>query len=255
MDKCHRDAKLRAMSEVYHFHVPDYSDYENVATNGLAYTKESSGFHDWLKRGIPEPQDAHAVFAELRSVDVASVLWATAGWTSIAFLVTDETACLFRDRHLTGFEFAPVRIVKIATKGKRKKVVESGEPEDQILARRNVIDQIDHLPVLWGVHVTALAEITLDSGSRDEKRHLIEAYSFSRDPRCDLFYPSLDGHRYGGHLFCSEHLKEVLTAEGVRNIAFTPFSEWKERNLNSEVARWFAAFFEEELRRVNAQGK
>ena len=251
LDRSDSSAKLTAVSEIYHFHAPAYSDYEHIATNGLAYTKESGGFDDWLKKGIPEPKDPYTVFAELRCPDVAPVLWATASWTSVAFLVTDETLRLFRRNHLTGFEVTPVQIVKVATKGKRKKVVETGEPEDQILARKNVIKEIDHLPVLWGIRVTALMEVTPDSGSWGSKSRLIQTYSFSRSPDCDLFYPSLDGQRYGGHLFCSAHLKDALTADQVRNVAFTPFQQWKEREFNSEGARWFRAVFEEEWRKLN----
>jgi hypothetical protein len=167
LDRLNSNAKLTDMSEVFHFHAPEYSDYEHIATNGLACTRESSGFHDWLKKGIPEPQDPYAVFAELRSVDVAPVLWATGGhaWISVGFLVTEETLGLFRRNHLAGFDVAPVQIVKVATKGRRKKVVETGEPEDQIMGRKNVIGELCHLPVLWGIRVTSLVEVTPDCGS------------------------------------------------------------------------------------------
>jgi hypothetical protein len=165
----------------------------------------------------------------------------------VAFLVTEETLSLFRRRALTGFETAPVRIVKVATKGKRKKVIETGEPEDQILARRNVIGEVGDLPVLWGIHVTGLVEVTPDAGGWDDESRLVQAYSFSRDPDSDFFYSSRNGQQYSNHLFCGQRLKDVLTAEGVRNIAFTPFHEWKEREFYSEEARRFRASFEKEL--------
>jgi hypothetical protein len=243
------------MIEVYRFHSPEQSDYESIAKNGLAYTRESSGFHDWLKKGVPDPQDPYAVFAELRSVDVVPVLWATASWNCVAFLVTEETLRLFRRNHLTGFDVAPVRIVKVATKGKRRKVVNSGEPEDQILARRNVIDEVGDLPVLWGIRVTGIAEVTPDAGQWDNRSRLVQAYSFSRDPDSDLFYSSQNGQRYSNHLFCGRRLKDVLTDKGVRNIAFTPFEEWKEREFYSEEAQRSRAMFEEELRALRGPGQ
>lgn len=246
---------MAGMVEIYRIHEPDQSDYASVANNGLAYTRESSGFHDWLKKGVPDPQNPHAVFAELRSVDVTPVLWATASWTSVAFLVTEETLSLFRKQALTGFATAPVRIVKVATKRRCRKIKETGEPEDQILARRNVINEIPHLPVLWGIRVTGLAEVTPDAGQWDNRSRLVQAYSFSRDPDSDLFYSSQNGQRYSNHLFCGRRLKDVLTDKGVRNIAFTPFEEWKEREFYSEEAQRSRAMFEEELRALRGPGQ
>ncbi len=236
------------MSEIFHLHAPPCSDYEYTATNGLAYTKGCAGFAAWLKKGIPEPQDPHTIFAELRRPDVAPVLWATASWSGVAFLVADETLQLFQRNHLTGFDVAPVQIVKIATKGKRKKAVESGEPEQQIMGRKNVIHEVDHLPVLWGIRVTGLVEITPDTGTWDSKSRLVQAFCFSGSADCDFFHPSRDGQQYSSYLFCSQHLKDVLTAEGVRNIAFTPFTQWKEDEFYSEEARSFRAGFEERWR-------
>ncbi len=218
------------MIELFRAHGPNYaSDAARLAANGIAYGKESSGFHDWLKKGIPEPVDPTTVFVELRSTKVLPVLWATGGWVGIptAFIATEEVRAVFENQKVTGVEWAPVQIVKVASKGARKRILQKGEPEDLILKRRNLLPEVELLPLLWGARVNGLCEVSPDAGSWNADTPTIQPYSFSKRPDTDLFRASRAGEQYGGHLFCTKRFREVCEHHKFVNIVFTPFSEWR----------------------------
>jgi hypothetical protein len=224
---------------VFRVHEPEYeSDGASIAANGLAYGRESSGFHDWLRRGIPEPKDPTTLFAELRSVEVPPVLWATGGWVGIptALLVADSLRTLLEDQEVTGVAWAPVEIVKVATKGRRQRRRNVGEPEDQILRARNALLEAGPLPVLWGVRVVGMCAVSPDAAAWDDALPTIQSYHFVEQPATDLFRASRNGKQYGGQVFCSQRFRELCQRETLSNIAFTSFHDWRSRHFGRERA-------------------
>src|SRR5215212_3152199 len=141
----------------YWIREPKYDDFEAVIKNGFAHTSEASGYSDVIKKGYPRPSDPKTILAELYSVDVPPVLWSTLTpvW-KCAFLVTDKLLHELQERGFSGFEPVSVEIARVATKGRKRSIKKeySGEPEDLILKRKNLLKDVKNLPILWGVAIT-----------------------------------------------------------------------------------------------------
>jgi hypothetical protein len=214
------------MNRLYLMHMPRYdSDYKARDVNGLGYTREVSGYHDVIRRGYPEPSDPRTVLLELRSLKCSPVLWATGAfaWISVSFVARQDFIDRLCEQGVTGFETCPVEVVKVASRGRRKRS-SSGEPEDRILKQPNVQEAVrNDLPALCGVIVTGCLEVRLVSDRTEEKR--VQPYVPVSEPDVDLCRPFLDGERYGGHLFCSRKLLGTVDPER-DNVAFMPFEEW-----------------------------
>jgi hypothetical protein len=124
----------------------------------------------------------------------------------------------------TGFEICPVEIVKVATLGRRAPRG-NGEPEDQILKAKNVIERVrGDLPALLGVIATGRLEVELRSDVPGRKVR-IQPYTFRLPPSCDLFHASRAGKLYGGHLFCTRRFADLVDPV-TDNVELTPFEEW-----------------------------
>lgn len=215
--------------QIYRLHPPkDQSDYEAIATNGHAYTRKVAGFSQLLKRGIADPPEENAILVELYSPNVPDILWAGATWAGIAILVTSKVASLLAEWEVTGYEFWPTYIVKVATLGKQKRKSDFvGEPENLIEKRKNMIDRVENLPTLIGLHVSGRREVVIDT-LVSQSGNKILPYTFqalTKSP--DIFHASLkNNEQYGGHIFCTEQLKDKMMKEGLKNIEFTPFEIW-----------------------------
>lgn len=210
----------------YRIHEPKYSsEYEYVIKNGFAYTNEATGYFDLIKKGYPKPSDPRIILAELYSTKVPPVLWATltAVWIC-AFLVTDKLLNEFRKRGFSGFQTTPVEIAKVATKGKIRsnKKEYSGEPDDLILHRKNLLKEVNDLPTLWGIAITG--EMALKpKGERSQDR--MQPYLFASESSRDLFYSIYNNRRYGRPILCSERFRSFLVDNQVENIAIDLCSE------------------------------
>jgi len=207
-------------------HRPRYdSDYEACDVNGLGYTREVSGYHNLIKRGHPEPPDPRTVLLELGSSQCSPVLWATGAvaWVSVSFVARQDIIDRLWEQGVTGFETCPVEVIKVASRGRRKRN-HTGDPEGRIQKQPNVLEAVrGDLPVLCGVIVTGRLEVRLVSDRTEEKR--VQPYVPASEPDGDLCRPFLDGERYGGHLFCSRKLLGTVDPER-DNVAFLPFEEW-----------------------------
>jgi hypothetical protein len=215
------------LARIFVMHAPRCgTDHEWIATNGLGYTREMSGYTDILARGYPRPVDPRTVLPELRSVHCPPVLWGAKGHWGLGVEFVARAAFLERldQAGVTGFETCPVEIVKVATLGRRKPRG-TGEPEDQILKAKNVIERVRaELPALTGVIVTGRLEINPRTSAQTRSRR-IEPYDFALEPTTDLFHASRDGSVYGGHLFCTARVVQLFDP-AADNVAFTPFVEW-----------------------------
>jgi hypothetical protein len=203
---------------------PGYSsDYEAVITNGFAYSNESSGYYDLIKKGYPGPVDPRTILAELYSINVPPILWST--WTC-AFLITDKLLSDFKKIGFSGYEAIPVEIAKVATKGKGKlrggKKEYAGEPEDLILNRKNYLKEVKDLPILWGVAITGEMPLEVKHENlQDHMQRFVFASGFSKD----LFYPIYKNMRYRRLNLCSERFKSFIVENQIENIAINLCSE------------------------------
>jgi hypothetical protein len=158
---------------------------------------------------------------------VPDILWAGAAWAGVAILVTSKVASLLEEWEITGYELWPTYIVKVATLGKRKQKPDlMGEPENIIDKRKNIIDRVENLPTLLGLHVSGRREVVEDT-SVSKRGNKILPYTFkalNKSP--DIFHASLNGELYGGYIFCMERFRDKLMKEGLKNIEFTPFEIW-----------------------------
>jgi hypothetical protein len=218
----------QACPGIYNVHWPHAgSDYTFIRMNGRAYTRDIPGYQKWIREGHPEPRDPNSVLAEIYSPRVPPVMWALPGlaWTLVDFLVRKDFLVLLEDAGITGFTPCPVEIVKVATKGKRAPKMEpSGEPEDQIDRRRNVVREVE-LPELAGLRVTGTCEVVpVELPAFVDGR--IRKYVFAAAPDTDLFHPMYDGKRYGGHVFCGGRFRSLVEDKRPENIELTPFDVW-----------------------------
>jgi hypothetical protein len=209
----------------YRIHEPKYDDYEAVIKNGFAYTGDASGYTDLIKKGYPKPSNPRTILAELYSVNLPPILWATLNPVWIcAFLVTDNLLNDLREQGFNGFEAIPVEIAKVATKGKvrsdRKEY--SGEPEDLILKRKNLLKELKELPTLWGIAITGeMALKRKDENSQGRMQPFVVASESSPD----LFYTTYNNKSYGKPILCSERLRAFLIDNQVDNITVDSCSE------------------------------
>jgi hypothetical protein len=209
----------------YWIREPKYDDYEAVIKNGFAYTSEASGYADLVKKGYPKPADPRTILAELYSVDVPPVLWSTLNPVWIcAFLVTDKLLQEFQKMGFSGFAPIPVEIAKVATRSmiRRGKKEYSGEPEDLIYKRRNLLKEVKNLPTLWGVAI--IGEMALKRKDENAQGRM-QPFVFVSESSPDLFYTVYNNKRYGKPILCSERFRTFLLDNKVDNIAFDLCSE------------------------------
>jgi hypothetical protein len=208
-------------------HEPAYrSDYESVARNGIGYTREVSGYRELLRKGYPEPAHPETVLLELRLPDCPPVLWATGGfaWIPVKFVAREDFIGRLLSAGVTGFETCPVEVVKVASRGRRR-ATSTGGPEDQVLRSRNILDVVrGALSTLFGVRITGTVPVQPEEElTADDPR--VRRYDFVGRPRADLCYPTYRDERYGGHVFCTRRVVDLVDDKS-DNVAFTPFDEW-----------------------------
>lgn len=207
------------MITVHHPKEPANDDHGSIRTNGMWYQSWQSGFHDILKRGFPRPTDGRVILAELHSPDVPDFLHGGSG--EVPFLVSHRARAVLESYQLTGFEFAPVFIAKIATKGKRSRRTRGGEPEDSILKARGVT--IDRTPILFAVYVSGRADVILDYDTGRHPSGVVSPFELAQSGDCpDLWRPQYHGAPFSAWTFCSNVFKAACVKEGLSNIDFTP---------------------------------
>jgi hypothetical protein len=212
------------MVVAYHPEPPRADDYQSLRDNGMWYQSWQSGYHDILKRGFPRPIDERTVLAELHSPNVPDFMHG-GGSGEVPFLVSEKARSALEESEIAGLEFAPVKVAKIATKGKRQRSPLAGEPEDAILRSRGV--SLDLTPTLFAAYVvgrvTALPEY--ESG-----RHPTDVVSpFELAPPeepCDIWRPDYRGESFSAWVFCSPKFKAVCEEASLSNIAFVPFESF-----------------------------
>jgi len=207
----------------YRVHEPQYkSDYEFMSKNGTAYTSEQAGYFDILRKGYPKPSNPNTILAELYSPNVPPVLWATLD-RRVSFLVTDAFLKTLKAWGIEGFLLTPVEITKVAVKGRRKSSAKeySGEPEDMILKRKNVLKKVDNLPTLWGIEIVGEVQVEPLEVPKDIFSSVM-SFKFTTQPSTDLFQPVCQNRRYGSH--CSERFKTLAEQNSIENFGFTPIS-------------------------------
>ncbi len=211
------------MMNYYRIHEPRYSNnFDAVSKNCFAYTSEMSGYSDLIKKGHPKPPDPKTILVELYTVNVPPVLW-DEGWTC-AFFVKDELLREFIKAGITGFNTIPVEIGKVASKGRRKsgKKEYSGEPEDLIYDRKNILKEIYELPTIWGLNITG--EIILEP--KDKSSHeRVQPFIVAFESTSDLSYPVVKNTRHRAPILGSERFKSLIIGNKVENIVIEPFTE------------------------------
>jgi hypothetical protein len=214
------------MQAIYHPRAPNYDDYASARSNGMWYQSWQSGYSDILKRGFPAPKDPRTILAELHSPNVPDFLHGVTA--DVPFLVSERGRRVLEENRLTGFEFAPVTIAKIATKGQRAGRTRGGEPEEAILKSKGV--RIENPPALAAVYVTGTldAEPEYVSGRSPSGNVSPFVLTNSRDVG-DLFRPSYRGSSFSAWVFCSERFRSICEEARLTDIAFTPFAEFMGR--------------------------
>jgi len=198
-------------------------DYGHVRANGMWYQSWQSGYQDILKRGLPRPSDPRTILAELHSPNVPSFLHGNTA--QVPFLVTSAARKILEDEELTGLDFSPVIVAKLATKGERRRSSSSGEPEDVILKSRAADPA--RAPTLHAVFVTGLVEVRPDFPSgRDPAGWVSPFEPISDASRVDLWRPSIGGQPFAAWAFCSERFRRVCEQHELTNIAFTPLDRF-----------------------------
>jgi hypothetical protein len=189
------------------------------------YQSWQSGFHDIIKRGFPKPTDERTILAELRSPQVDDFLHHGSG--EVPFLVSAHAHDVLESSDLTGFEFGPVVIAKIATKGARKKESRVGEPEDAILKSRGVA--LDSAPLLFSVRVTGSVDIVPDFESGRTPSGWVSPFRISAlSEMPDLWRPRYKGEPFSSWTFCSDRFRSVCENSRLSNIRFETFDSFIE---------------------------
>lgn len=213
-----------AAPPVFHPRAPLVDDYDGIRVNGMWYQSWQGGYDDILKRGVPRPHDERTILAELHSPHVPDFLHG-GGSSEVPFLVSDRARQVLESRHITGLEFAPVQVVKIATKGARSRPSRSGEPEDVILKAKGVT--LDLAPTLFAAYVVGKATARLDVASGRLPSGAISPFDLDPpSPPCDIWRPEHAGRPYSAWVFCSPAFKAACEDEGLSNIAFTTFASF-----------------------------
>jgi hypothetical protein len=200
-------------------------DYTFIRRNGMWYQYWQAGYSDILKKGYSKPKDKHTILAELYSPKIDDFLHG--GICDVPFLISEKTRKVFEQCNFTGYRLAKVEIVKIATKGKRKRRIKSGEPEDIVMKASNKSKEVI-LPKLYAVWVTGRVEVIPDypSGKAPDRG----ASPFEIPDKLleipDLFRPTYNNKTLGGWTFCSEYFRTSILKAKCSNITFQPFVEF-----------------------------
>lgn len=207
---------------------PPYSDHASIRRNGMWYLHWQAGYADILKKGHPKPEDDETILAELHSPDIDDFLL---GSTSrVPFLVSGRARSVLEAGDLSGFRFAAVEVVKIATKGGRKAGSKSGEPEDAILKSRNRLGVV-RPPELYAVYVTGLVNALPEYSSGRSPVDWVSPFSLDLSGKDipDLFRPFHDGKPFSAWSFCSERFVNAVSGAELTNISFEPLETFMDK--------------------------
>lgn len=220
-------------ANIFYPSAPRCDDHASIHANGMWYQSWQSGYDDILKRGLAKPQDKRTIFAELHSPNCPAFLHGGCG--NVPFLVTEQARGVLEASGLTGFDFAPVVVAKIATLGKRKRKSTRGEPEDVVLKSRGI--DLNLAPKLFAVYVSGRWPVSTDHESGKSPKGWISPFQFAGDFRAvDLFQPEYRGAAFSAWCFCSEKFKNVCAAHKLTNITFEHFREKMDR-FREDLAR------------------
>jgi hypothetical protein len=189
------------------------------------YQHWQSGCSDILKKGHPKPQDEDTILAELHSPQVEDFLHGGSG--AVPFLIAERALAVFQESGFTGYRLASVTVAKIATKGKKKPIETTSEPEDSILSRRDVKDDCT-IPTLHAIYITGSILAAPDFLSGRSPSGYVSPFKLCLGTQDipDLFRPELNGKPFSAWSFCSERFREVVTKAGLTNILFQSFEEF-----------------------------
>ncbi len=206
------------MTRFYHADSTAKGDAAYIRANGMWYRSWQAGYDDILKRGVPQPRNRRTILAELHSPQVSSFLH-DSGDAEVPFLVTKQVRQLFDAAQLTGFRYAPVKVVKIATHGLRPRVSRAGEPEDAILKAKGVTGV--PAPRLFAVYVTAAVEVVPRYLSGEHPSGMTSPFSVTRKRiPYDLWRPTYRGGPFSPWVFCSERLRDLCVTHALGNVRF-----------------------------------
>jgi hypothetical protein len=209
------------MEAAYHPEAPHADDYGWLRVTGMWYQSWQSGYHDILKRGFPRPIDERTVLAELHSPNVPDFLHGGGGG-EVPFLVSDRARSTLEQNQVVGLEFVPVQVAKIATKGKRQRAPQAGEPEDAILKSRGV--SLELAPKLFAAYVIGRVTALPEYESGRHPTDVVSPFELATPEQpCDVWRPQHDGKPFSAWVFCSPRFKAVCEEAGLSNIAFVPF--------------------------------
>jgi hypothetical protein len=205
-------------------HAPAASDHDAIRSNGMWYQPWQGGYQDILKRGVPRPADERTILAELHSPQVPDFLHG-GGSGEVPFLVSERAKACFERHQLSGIEFAPVQVTKIATQGTRVRASRRGEPEDAILKSRGV--SLELAPTLFAVYVVDRLRAVPDFESGRHPSGRVSPFDFEStlNPH-DLWRPECNGKPFAAWAFCSSKFRSMCTSEKLTNIAFEPFGSF-----------------------------
>ena len=214
---------LTIFMRAFLFHESDTpSDYDDIRLNGMWYQEWQGGYEDLLRRGHPRPEHKTTILAELFSPETTDFLHGGDG--NVPILVSERAKKLMRGDGLTGFRFSRVEVVKIATKGKRKRTPRHGEPADQITKAKDQAGTILP-PRLHAVRVIGRLEVNPDFPSgRCPGSDCVTPFDLPKTKLMpDLWRPTINGRPLGGWAYCSQRFRDVIIEHGLSNIAFEPF--------------------------------
>ena len=208
----------------YHPAAAPVDDYESVRLNGMWYQSWQAGYHDVLRRGFPRPVDEHAVLAELHSPNVPDFLHGGGGG-EVPFLVSGNARSVLEQSRLVGLEFAPVVVAKIATKGKRRRSIRTGEPEDAIRKSRGV--PLELAPTLFAAYVVGRVGALPEHESGRHPSGTVSPFelALADEPR-DIWRPEYNNEPLSHWVFCSARFKAVCEEARLSNITFAPFESF-----------------------------
>ncbi len=185
-----------------------------------------AGYHDILRRGFPKPTDPRTILAELRTPTVEDFLHEGSG--DVPFLVSPRARETFEKHGLTGFEFGPVVVAKIASKGRRKREQKCGEPEDLIMKSRGI--PLDAAPTLHAIWITGSVDVVPDFDSGRTPSGAISPFRpvvTFRSP--DLWRPKFGGEPFSAWSFCSDRFRRACEEHQLSNIRFEPLEDFMRR--------------------------
>ena len=189
------------------------------------YQPWQAGYHDIIKRGFPKPSDDRIILAELRTAHVEDFLHQ--GADDVPFLVSARARAAFEKCSLTGFDFGPVAVAKIASKGLRNQEQKTGEPEDGILKARGI--GLDSAPALFAVWVTGFVEVVPDYESGKTPSGAVSpfraAFTFQGP---DVWRPRYRGVTFSAWTFCSNKFRSTCEEHQLSNIKFESFDVFME---------------------------